>query len=48
MQKALKELRAQGVEWVELGEIFNIKNGYTPSKSRPEFWQGGTIPWFRM
>ncbi|WP_240333342.1 restriction endonuclease subunit S [Helicobacter suis] len=36
------------VEFVELGEIFNIKNGYTPSKSRPEFWQGGTIPWFRM
>ncbi|WP_163534208.1 restriction endonuclease subunit S, partial [Helicobacter suis] len=36
------------VEWVRLGEIFNIKNGYTPSKSRPEFWQGGTIPWFRM
>lgn len=28
--------------------IFEIKNGYTPSKSNPEYWDGGTIPWFRM
>lgn len=28
--------------------IFNIKNGYTPSKSNPSFWDNGTIPWFRM
>ncbi len=28
--------------------IFEIKNGYTPSKSNPDFWTDGTIPWFRM
>lgn len=28
--------------------IFDIKNGYTPSKSNPAFWDNGTIPWFRM
>lgn len=28
--------------------IFDIKNGYTPSKSNPSFWDNGTVPWFRM
>lgn len=28
--------------------IFDIKNGYTPSKSNPSFWDNGTIPWYRM
>ncbi len=28
--------------------IFNVRNGYTPSKSNPDFWDNGTIPWFRM
>ena len=25
-----------------------MKNGYTPSKAKPEYWTNGTIPWFRM
>ncbi|WP_416233690.1 restriction endonuclease subunit S [Escherichia coli] len=25
-----------------------MKNGYTPSKSKKEFWENGTIPWFRL
>lgn len=33
---------------VKLGEAFYIKNGYTPSKSNPEYWEQGAIPWFRM
>ncbi len=36
------------VEWETLEEIFNLKNGYTPSKSNQEYWENGTIPWFRM
>ena len=36
------------VEWKTLGEVFEMRNGYTPSKSHSEFWEGGTIPWFRM
>ena len=37
-------------EWetYTLEELFEIRNGYTPSKSNPNFWDGGTIPWFRM
>lgn len=36
------------VEWKELKDIFYLKNGYTPSKSKEEYWTDGTIPWFRM
>jgi type I restriction enzyme S subunit len=36
------------VEWKTLEDVFNIKNGYTPSKSKPEYWSNGDIPWFRM
>lgn len=36
------------VEWLTLDDIFDIKNGYTPSKKNSEYWEGGNIPWFRM
>ena len=38
------------VEWITdtMENLFDIKNGYTPSKSNPSFWDNGTIPWFRM
>lgn len=36
------------VQWKRLEEIFNTKNGYTPSKSKNEYWENGTLPWFRM
>lgn len=29
-------------------EVFEFRNGYTPSKNNASFWEGGTIPWFRM
>lgn len=37
-------------DWVEikLGELCDTRNGYTPSKSIPEYWEDGTIPWYRM
>ena len=35
-------------EWKTLGEIFELRGGYTPSKNNPDFWEGGSIPWFRM
>lgn len=31
-----------------LGDLFIIRNGYTPSKAKKEYWENGTIPWFRM
>ena len=41
-------LKGVDVEWKNVTDIFNIKNGYTPSKTNPEFWTNGDIPWFRM
>ncbi len=43
-----KNTTGGGVDWKMLSEVFDIKNGYTPSKANPEFWTDGTIPWFRM
>ena len=36
------------VEWKKLGEVFETRNGYTPSTKDDGFWVGGTIPWFKM
>mgnify|MGYP002267821522 FL=1 len=39
-----------GIKYREyrLKDIFELRNGYTPSKGVTEYWEGGTIPWFRM
>jgi len=31
-----------------LTELCEFRNGYTPSKAVREYWENGTIPWFRM
>ena len=31
-----------------VGDIFNIQNGYTPSKKEDTYWENGTIPWYRL
>lgn len=36
------------ITWKTMEQIFEFRNGYTPSKNNPSFWEGGTIPWFRM
>lgn len=41
-------LKGVDVEWKKITDIFNIKNGYTPSKTNTEFWTDGDISWFRM
>ena len=48
LKELIQELCPNGVEYRKLGEIFETRNGYTPSKSNDEFWRNGTIPWFRM
>ena len=40
--------RAAGVEWARLGDVCEMRGGYTPSKKVPEYWENGNIPWFRM
>lgn len=47
-----------GFEWIgdipaqwnnlRLRFVCEFRNGYTPSKANPEFWEDGTIPWYRM
>lgn len=51
-------LRPSGIEWIgdipkhwkliQLGTLCDFRNGYTPSKSKDDYWENGTIPWFRM
>ena len=48
LDELIQELCPNGVEYKTLSDLFNTRNGYTPSKSNPEFWENGTIPWFRM
>ena len=40
--------RIKAIKWLSIQELFNLKNGYTPSKSKSEYWTNGTLPWFRM
>lgn len=28
--------------------VFEMRNGYTPSKNNASYWSNGTIPWYRM
>ena len=37
-----------GCEWRTIGEVFDVRNGYTPSKANSAYWENGTVPWFRM
>ena len=48
LEELIQQLCPDGVEYVPLSELFFTRNGYTPSKSNPEFWNEGSIPWFRM
>ncbi|NLT47427.1 MAG: restriction endonuclease [Clostridiales bacterium] len=55
-QKALPDIKEDEIpfdipeswEWVKFGEICNVINGFTPSKSNPKFWNNGSIPWFTI
>lgn len=38
----------EGVEYYSIKELFDTRNGYTPSKNNPEYWENGDVPWFRM
>ena len=48
LEELIKELCPNGVQFYELRDVFDMKNGYTPSKANASFWENGTIPWFRM
>lgn len=44
----IEKLCPNGVEYKTIGELFDVKNGYTPLKNNKYFWENGNIPWFRM
>lgn len=48
LEELIEKLCPDGVEYKTLTELFDTKNGYTPSKSKEEYWTNGTVPWFRM
>ena len=48
LEELIAELCPDGVEYKPLSEIFQTRNGYTPSKGNKAFWENGTVPWFRM
>lgn len=48
IQKLLDNLDPKGSPFFELQELFDLRNGYTPSKANAEYWGEGDIPWFRM
>ena len=48
LDKLIQELCPDGVKYLPIPELFITRNGYTPSKANSEFWENGTIPWFRM
>lgn len=48
LDKLIEEFCPDGVEYKELSELFHTRNGYTPSKGNKEFWENGSVPWFRM
>lgn len=34
--------------WFRVGDLFDIRNGFTPLRSNKEFWNSKDIPWFTV
>ena len=45
LEELIAELCPDGVEFKSLGEVCKLVTGATPSKTRTEYWENGTIPW---
>ena len=48
LEELIAEHCPDGVEYVKLGDVFDMKNGYTPSRKNKSYWTDGTIPWFTL
>ncbi|MET9408287.1 restriction endonuclease subunit S [Streptomyces sp. NPDC002935] len=42
-----KILSSQERGWAVLGDVAAVSSGSTPSRSRGDYWVGGTVPWVR-
>lgn len=47
-KKNLEKIDGTAIETKRLDEVFDLKNGYTPSKQNAEYWKNGNVNWFRM
>ena len=45
LEQLIEELCPDGVVYYPLGEICKLVTGATPSKTKTEYWDNGTIPW---
>lgn len=48
MSKIWDLIKKEKVEWKTIGEVFEIRNGYTPYKNNPDYWKDGVYNWFRL
>lgn len=56
--KKYGEYKDSGFDWIgkipaqwdnlRLRFVCELRNGYTPSKDNSDYWEDGTIPWYRM
>lgn len=44
----MNKLCPNGVPYYRLDQVFDILQGYSPSMDKKEYWDGGTVPFFRM
>lgn len=45
LDELIKEYCPDGVEYKRMGDVCKLVTGATPSKTKIEYWEGGTIPW---
>lgn len=45
IERMVVEMCPDGVEYCRLGELGEWVGGGTPSKTKAEYWVGGTVPW---
>lgn len=45
LNELIHKLCPNGVEYYPLGDICNLVTGATPSKTKKEYWENGTISW---
>lgn len=48
IEELIQNMCPEGIEFKPLSEVFDMRNGYTPSKSNEAYWNNGTVNWFRM
>ena len=45
LDELIQEYCPDGVEYKALEEVCRLVTGATPSKTKSEYWDNGTIPW---